>query len=206
LNVPDPYSKFKELAANPEDWKHVTILVHPRNAAIAILAPHGGGIEPGTSELARALAGDEFSLYCLEGNKRTGNQRLHISSVRFDEPDCQALLLLTEVALTLHGCQGSSGKVFVGGLAQPLKLHLVAGLNQAGFPALLDGTNHAGEDRRNLCNRGRSGKGVQLELDEALRLSLFHGLARREQRRPTPRFFIFVETIRSILKIFSANA
>jgi phage replication-related protein YjqB (UPF0714/DUF867 family) len=53
---------------------------------VAVIAPHGGGIEPGTSELATAIAGDDFSLYLFEGLKSAGNGELHITSTNFDEP------------------------------------------------------------------------------------------------------------------------
>ena len=38
-----------------------------KEANIVIIAPHGGGIEPGTSELAIAIAGEELSFAVFEG-------------------------------------------------------------------------------------------------------------------------------------------
>jgi phage replication-related protein YjqB (UPF0714/DUF867 family) len=49
--------------------------------ALAILAPHGGGIEPGTSELAEAVAGEGLSFYAFEGLKRSGNAVLHVGTL-----------------------------------------------------------------------------------------------------------------------------
>jgi poly-gamma-glutamate hydrolase-like protein len=62
-----------------------------RNFA-ALVAPHGGGIEPGTSELADAIAASDLSFYTFEGLKPSGNTDLHITSTRFDEPMCLTLL------------------------------------------------------------------------------------------------------------------
>jgi phage replication-related protein YjqB (UPF0714/DUF867 family) len=36
----------------------------------APVAPHSGGIEPGTSEVADAVASDEFGFYAIEGRPR----------------------------------------------------------------------------------------------------------------------------------------
>jgi phage replication-related protein YjqB (UPF0714/DUF867 family) len=62
----DKYFTFAELAAG-EDPSAYRIVSMPRGSAVAIIAPHGGNIEPGTSELARAVAGQELSLYLFEG-------------------------------------------------------------------------------------------------------------------------------------------
>ena len=51
------------------------------------MAPHGGGIEPGTTEIAEAVAGHEHTFYSFSGVKARGNSVLHITSSRFDEPE-----------------------------------------------------------------------------------------------------------------------
>jgi phage replication-related protein YjqB (UPF0714/DUF867 family) len=40
---------------------------------------------------------------------------------------------------------------------------------EIGFSCLIDGHRFPGRHPRNICNRGRSGEGVQLELSEGLR-------------------------------------
>ena len=42
-------------------------------------------------------------------------------------------------------------------------------LAQNGFSWLADGHRFPGRDPRNICNRGRSGAGIQIELSEQLR-------------------------------------
>ena len=83
----DDYWSFTELAKNEreQDYK---VFSRPRGSEVIIIAPHGGGIEPGTSEIAEAIAGDNFSLYCFEGLKANCNKILHIKSINFDEPKC----------------------------------------------------------------------------------------------------------------------
>lgn len=53
---------------------------------MTIVAPHGGGIEAGTSELGEAVAGRERSFSALEGIRSHENADLHVTSARFDQP------------------------------------------------------------------------------------------------------------------------
>jgi len=197
----DRYSCYRDLAAHPHAKKHIHILKVDRGTHIAILAPHGGGIEPGTSELSQAIAGVDFSLYCFDGIKNGSNQDLHITSVRFDEPDCLDLLRHTQTVVAVHGCAGRHGIVYVGGKAEDLKSRLIAGLTAAGFPAEPDNSHHAGTDPHNLCNRGLSGSGVQLEIDLGFRRRLFAGLSHAGRRFPTDEFRSFVQAIRQVLLV-----
>ena len=57
--------------------------------------------EPGTSQVAALIAGDEFSLYCFES--LVSGRRLHITSARFDEPKGLALVEGAEIAICIHG-------------------------------------------------------------------------------------------------------
>ena len=83
----DTYPSFGALALSETEGKDfiVTCLRGARDD-IVILAPHGGKIEPGTSELARAVAGSDIALYLFEGVKPSGNRALHVTSTNFDEP------------------------------------------------------------------------------------------------------------------------
>jgi phage replication-related protein YjqB (UPF0714/DUF867 family) len=87
----DKYASFQELERT-ERRRVYRVLSRPRKARIAIIAPHGGKIEPGTSEIARKIAGADFSFYAFEGRKKQHNKSLHITSTRFDEPICLALI------------------------------------------------------------------------------------------------------------------
>lgn len=175
------------------------------NAAAVVLAPHGGGIEPGTSELAVALAGSTFSLYCLDGLKRRGSRSLHIPSTKFDEPRCLALVQRSDLAVALHGCADRQPLVYVGGLHDEFKTRLILRLIQAGFPALEDRTQHCGKEPSNICNRSRIGRGVQLEISVGLRRLLFEGLDRSQRRQSTPAFAAFVEALASVLTLSEKN-
>ena len=54
----DQYENFEELSQNETVGVDFRILARRARAAFDIVAPHGGGIEPGTSEIADAIAGE----------------------------------------------------------------------------------------------------------------------------------------------------
>lgn len=192
----DIYRSFAELTQQQrenQDWRRI---LERQSAAVALIAPHGGGIEAGTSEIATAIAGREFSLYCFEGIKVHGNRVLHISSHLFDDPMCLDLLRSTRIAITIHGCADSADVVYVGGLHKELRAAAFKSLSDAGFRAVDDCTNHDGNDPMNICNRCHGGKGVQLELSRGIRARMFAGLRVSERRSTTKDFESFVSVIR----------
>ncbi|MGJ0395845.1 MAG: poly-gamma-glutamate hydrolase family protein [Methylocystis sp.] len=179
----DRYDSFTTLAANEIEGVDYRIRVDERASPVAVVAPHGGLIERGTSEIAAAIAADRFSLYCFEGLRKVDGQRLHITSTRFDEPQALALVTAAEVAIGVHGRKdrGDEASIWVGGLHEILRDAICEALASAGFKAKPVGDGHrlAGRDPANICNRGRCGAGVQLELPRALRLALVHEASSR---------------------------
>ena len=59
--------------------------------------------------------------------------------------------------------------MLLGGLDEALKQVIALALAADGFTFELEGHRFPGRDPRNICNRGRSGKGVQLVLSEEIR-------------------------------------
>ena len=57
-----------------------------------------------------------------------------------------------------------------------------------------------GREPTNVCNRGTSGKGVQLELSRAVRKEMFASLSRDGRTHPTARFYSFVDALRNVLE------
>ena len=97
----DRYKSFAELRSSEPEKLAYRFQVVKRHTGLAIIAPHGGGIEPGTSEIARAIASNRFSFYAFEGLKKEGNEVLHITSALFDEPGCLRLLNDSDFAVAL---------------------------------------------------------------------------------------------------------
>ena len=169
------YLGFADLEKHCQRGRDFEIRIHRRPSSdIAVVAPHAGRIEVGTSQIARSIAGDDFNLYLLEGIRRTHNyEALHLTSHRFDEPQCLALVAECSVVLTVHGCKGKEDKVALGGLDHGLRRRLSAALTRAGIEVIPEPHRFPATHPQNICNRGRSGKGVQLEISGSLRKSGF---------------------------------
>ena len=204
----DKYPNFATLALNERSGIDYGVIVRRARPAFAIIAPHGGGIEPGSSEIADAIADERFSFYAFEGLKSSGNAVLHITSTRFDEPMCLNILGNSGVILTIHGEDSGAGEgVFVGGLDVALGAQIGTALTGKGF----DVREHSdpdlqGRDPKNICNRGTSCAGVQLELSRAVRETMFESLTRTGRKHPTARFGVFVDAVRHALEIESERA
>jgi len=193
----DKYESFTELSSAETEGDDFEVVLFDRGPLV-VLAPHGGGIEPGTSEIATEVAGEDLSLYIFEGLKSRGNVDLHITSHRFDEPRCRSLMENAESALAVHGCvdrSASDSVVFVGGSDTRLRSALVEELSRAGFPAEVD-TMLSGEHLSNVCNRARDG-GAQLEITERARLEMFRSLRRAGRRDPQSPFWDFCTAARA---------
>jgi phage replication-related protein YjqB (UPF0714/DUF867 family) len=198
----DTYCNFAELARRQRSGIDYGVRVRRDEPAFAIVAPHGGGIEPGTSELADAIAGETCSFYAFDGLKSSGNGVLHITSTRFDEPLCLLLLRDAATVVTLHGEESEEDGegVFLGGLDKTLGARIGEALRRKGFDVRTHtDPNLQGCDPDNICNRGTSGRGVQLELSKAVRLTLFESLTRTGRQHPTERFDVFVKAVRRAL-------
>jgi phage replication-related protein YjqB (UPF0714/DUF867 family) len=189
--VPDTYRNFDHLAENEiegQDYE-IEILRDNRNQDVVVLAPHGGGIEPYTAQIAREIAGDDLVFYAFKGIKRDGNGILHITSTRFDEPRALALVRDAWVSLSVHGSDEEGELVSMGGRHRTLVESLEAGLRALGYDISDPPVSMAGQMSTNICNRCRGG-GAQLELSPGLR---------RRLRRPNARI-AFVDAVRSSLR------
>jgi phage replication-related protein YjqB (UPF0714/DUF867 family) len=102
----DWYGSFDELRRAEREGVEFRISVIRREASIAIIAPHGGWIEPGTAEIAEAIAGDDYSLYRFEGLRDRPHEQLHITLAKFDEPTCLALVAACDQVVAVHGRAG----------------------------------------------------------------------------------------------------
>jgi len=142
---------------------------------VLVVAPHGGMIEAGTSEIAASIAGGDCQLFCFEGLKPYGeNRALHITSHRFDHPRCLELASRSALVLSVHGCLGESC-LHVGGLDLEAAGRISLTLSAAGFDVEWPSARYPGRHPSNICNRGMSGKGVQLEITYDLRAGGWDG-------------------------------
>ena len=199
--MPDHYQNYRELQLAHQVEIDYRIRSSFRSESALILAIHAGGIEMGTSELAQAIAGNEYSLYMFEGTI-SNSQILHITSTNFDEPACLALVKKHHAALSLHGFADLPGDplIYLGGNDLALLQRLLEALMANGYPARVNAGKFAATDPANICNRTSLGQGVQLELSARLRSQFFENYLTHQGRKTcTPQFWYFVQVIRQVL-------
>lgn len=176
----DKYASFAELCRAEIAGRDYRVHMAPVEAStVAILAPHGGKIEFLTSRLAGSIAADDHHFYAFEGLKEEGNADLHITSSRFDEPLALKLVASCRRVLTIHGLGGDETEIHVGGLDHHLRDRISADLCSTGFASkVVSSGRYAGVHPQNICNRGRFGKGVQIEVQFGLRVRLYQDAGR----------------------------
>ncbi len=192
----DKYRNFAELSA--AERAGIDYRIRSRAAGpTLVLAPHGGNIEPGTTEIAEAIAAVDHSFYTFESLRDTGNADLHITSARFDEPGCLAMLATSDLVVTVHGEQRLSETILVGGLDGARCSRMADHFERRGFAVERGGRpDLQGRAPSNVCNRGRRRAGVQLEISKGLRRAFFRSLRTGDRQHTTPAFDAFVSVVR----------
>lgn len=169
----DTYKNFAALRRWEHEGKDYRVRFVNRSADVTIIAPHGGKIERGSSEVAHAIAGRDHNFCAFEGIRDEDNSDLHITSTNFDEPICLDLVKRAKGVVAVHGLKGDEAETRVGGRDKNLRSEIRDALNDAGFDAEIeDGGPYGGSAPNNICNRGRTHAGVQLELTKAQRDAL----------------------------------
>lgn len=199
LKSNEKYSCFEELKKREVEGTDFLLVCRRGCSGIAVLAPHGGGIEPGTTEIADAIAGEEHAFYSFVGLKSRGNWDLHMTSTRFDEPLALEIARTSRRIVVVHGRKGQEPAVYIGGRDHLLKEGILDALRRAGFQVFKD-DRFPGASPHNLCNRTALGLGVQLEINTGLRRLMFHGLSSTDRKKRTPIFGSFVLALRSALE------
>ena len=162
--VTDKYTSFADLrGSEPKASFAIDVEARPESHVI-VIAPHGGQIEVRTSEIAGRIAGSDFSYYSFTGAKPDHNRDLHITSHRFDEPMAVALVARHRWVVSIHGCRGDMPRVLLGGLDLDLVRDVSARLTSRDIDAQIIGHPFEGKEPRNICNRGATGRGLQIEL------------------------------------------
>lgn len=192
-------------------------------ALSTVVAPHGGGIEPGTSELCVAIAGYHpatlaatggavYDYWMLEGLRSADNDQLHVTTTHCDDAMALSLCGGARTVLSLHGCSvataGGMGTVLVGGRDTVLRGLLIARLDDAGFDAV-DATGHpslGGVAPENLTNRTLLGAGAQLEIVMPVRAAMFTINTHAQRKNTTTStFWSFTAACRAALAAWEAT-
>ena len=165
----DLYKNFKALEINEKIDEDYKISIFDAGSPVTIIAPHGGKIEPKTSYIASGIAREKFNCYCFEGIKPDHNRSLHITSHNFDEPQALALLARSQTVVAVHACTDDKAVVYPGGRDEELMGAIAKELKAAGISVANQNIKYQGVNPENICNRGASGRGAQLEISRGLR-------------------------------------
>ena len=164
----DTYKDFKELSDTESEGTDYQIDFQDRGTDFAIIGIHGGEIEPDTEAVVRNIAGADLSYYIFLSNA----ERQHITSINFDESRCINLIAKSKGVVSIHGKNGEGEFVMLGGLDQNLISKTKNALTKLGFEVRPTTSTVMGIDPRNVCNRGASGQGLQIEMSRQLRKAL----------------------------------
>jgi phage replication-related protein YjqB (UPF0714/DUF867 family) len=191
-----PNLVFSTLCAEGASY-HVSLDASAPDMTMAVIAPHGGKIEPNTDVIALGLA-DELDLphfvfvahataSCLDkygGPTRSNHRALHITSVHFNDVRAESLMRSVNRGVSVHGHGRSKHKICVGGITPALrtafksyydtyaKKHSPSGTSAVIATADADCEGIAGTARANISNRSKVGAGLQLELSSTFRSEL----------------------------------
>ncbi len=172
----DTYKNFSELSRERQEGTDFKIKAEDSlDKSIAFVAPHGGKIECRTSEVAIQSANGVFCLYLFEGVMVKNNYKLlHITSHNFDEPKALELVSKCGAVVGVHGRRdkGDKGTIYLGGLDVKLIKLIETELKNCDFKTKCSGHEFPAKNKYNICNRGISGKGAQIELPVSLRKRL----------------------------------
>jgi phage replication-related protein YjqB (UPF0714/DUF867 family) len=211
----DKYKNFEDLKNNEGSESFETEYKN-RMSRFLIFSPHAGGIEQGTSEICRQIAGNTYSYYLFAGN---GNncKRLHITSTNFHEPKLLGLLLKHKYAISIHGMRNEMKKnagagIFLGGLNRVL-IEIATKILREHYFETMNNTEKpdsmlSGKDPGNITNKCFSGEGMQIEISEDLRSQFFQGdFKKKNGRKNTTNYFKnFCDAIFQSITIFEKTA
>lgn len=197
------YQNFEELNENEVEGEDYTIHFEETHSDVLLLAIHGGGIEPGTTELIKELAkNNDYAYYSFNGIKKSGNRSMHLTSTRYDEPKALEMISNSSITLSVHGYDDELEKhTFIGGLDKELADQVKLALQDVGFSASLALKNLAGLKKDNIVNQNKQGKGVQIEISTAQREKFFkdNNLASENRKQPEDDFYHYINAIESVL-------
>ncbi|MCS1350215.1 poly-gamma-glutamate hydrolase family protein [Mechercharimyces sp. CAU 1602] len=191
------YKDYLELTSQTEEGVDYSRSITERD--VAVLAIHGGGIKPGTSEVAEGIAGENYSLYKFEGIRSSNNSELQIDTTHFNDPDALRLVSSAQKVISVLGSNGDEKIAYIGGRDTNLRDLIILHLTSAGFDARIASNSMANTSEDNIVNKGVKGAGVQIELTEGLRKSLFDDYTGSDDRSRTKNkhYVQFIQAVRS---------
>lgn len=202
----DYYKSMTELYKDTTegiDWKKDTRNV---GKSVLIVAPHGGNIEQGTSELTKLVANNgDFDYFSFEAIRPSNNTQLHVTSTNYDDATLHEMIQDRTATISIHGAQGEEQLVYLGGYQSPLRDAIQSQLELKGFVVKIPPEYLGGLSNANFINKVEESTGVQLELTTALRKAFFKDedtstASRKKIENWTTTMYDFAEALNDAIK------
>ncbi|MBZ0189676.1 MAG: poly-gamma-glutamate hydrolase family protein [Candidatus Obscuribacterales bacterium] len=205
----DYYPDLYALKANLELGKDYTIVTENRGSVVTVAAPHGGNIEPGTSELARAIADKDFNLFDFVFLRSSHRRRGHVTATNFRDASLARMLAKSRICVAVHRMKDTHKKIYIGGRNQMLKRLAAEHLLAVGFCVEEDPPRLKGTSKRNFVNL-TSEQGLQLEIPIPVANQLMPDIDSYAEASPvyklkderTEYFNAFVGAIRATIEVY----
>ena len=197
----DYYTSMTQLERETKegiDWKKET---RDQGNQVLIVAPHGGNIEQGTSELTKLLAQQGgYDYFSFEATRPSNNTQLHVTSTHYDDPTLHQMIEGRAATISIHGAKGDDQIVFLGGAKSDLRDAIQSQLESRGFAVQVPPEYLGGLNEDNFINKNENSTGVQLELTTALRKALFINqdmstTSRKNENNWSPLRYQFVDAL-----------
>ncbi|MFC0137942.1 hypothetical protein CD127_06920 [Staphylococcus petrasii] len=170
----DHFRSMTQLFANSQegvDWKKE---IKRAGSNVIIVAPHGGNIEKGTTELTKMVANhNHYDYYSFTVLNKQNPEKFHVTSSHYNDPTLLNMVKSKDFAVSIHGAKGDKPVIYLGGLDTELKEAIKQQLLKQHFTVKIAPSYLGGDLKQNFVNRDFKDKGVQLELTTAFRKSLF---------------------------------
>lgn len=171
----DKYNSMSELEAKTTENNDWEIVTRNLGSQVIIAAIHGGGIEPGTTEIADLTAKKgEYDYFSFKGTKSKGNEDLHVTSRNYDQSVLIEKIKNKTNAVAIHGCDGDGNIIYIGGKDQKLIHEMTKQFEQLNINVEQEPEHISGAHDDNIINCCKTGAGVQLELTPDLRKMCFN--------------------------------
>lgn len=171
----DKYNSMSELEAKTTENNDWEIVTRNLGSQVIIAAIHGGGIEPGTTEIADLTAKKgEYDYFSFKGTKSKGNEDLHVTSRNYDQSVLIEMIKNKTNAVAIHGCDGDGNIIYIGGKDQKLIHEMTKQFEQLNINVEQEPEHISGAHDDNIINCCKTGAGVQLELAPDLRKMCFN--------------------------------
>lgn len=208
----DTFKSLASLKQSLNEGQDFSISVVDRDSRVTVVSPHGGKIEPGTSELARALAERGYNLFDFQALSDNAGRTGHVTSTNFRDARLTSLLNKSTVCVSFHRMRDRHRTIYLGGKNQRLKEIAARSLKEAGFRCTTDPPRLKGVESDNFVNLAQD-KGLQVEIPVLLADSLIPDIDSKArlvspyelQTNHSGRFSDFVEAIYSSLRLYFAD-